>query len=132
MKPTNRFCIGTLAAVLLTAEVPQASSQTKFFEAPQAPSQSKFFWGEGYAPCSEWTKQRGAKTVVGTQLAAWVRGYISGVNVQQNLKDNIIGTATAEMDSAEKWIGDYCLAHPSDRLVIAADLLVKTLYEQAR
>lgn len=120
MKPINRLCIGTLAAVLLTADVPQASSQTKFI------------WGEGIAPCSEWTKQRGGKTVVGTQLAAWVRGYISGVNVQQNLKDNIIGTAAAEMDSAEKWIGDYCLAHPSDRLAIAADLLVKTLYEQAR
>jgi len=96
----------------------------------QAWSQTKNHWGEGNAPCSEWTKERSAKTVVGTQLAAWLRGYVSGANVMQNYKVNIFTATTADMDAMDRWINDYCRAHPLDKLVVAADSLVKKLIAQ--
>jgi hypothetical protein len=96
----------------------------------QASSQTKKYWGEGGAPCSDWTKERGAKTVLGTQMAAWIRGYVSGANVMQNQKINIFENTTNSMNAMEEWINDYCLAHPADKLVVAADLLVKTLMAQ--
>jgi hypothetical protein len=108
-----RVCM--LAAAMLLAGTIHASSQTKNH------------WGEGNAPCADWTKERGAHTVLGTQLGAWVRGYVSGANVMQNHRDNLFQVTNADMDAMEGWINDYCLAHPQDKLVVAADLLVKTL-----
>jgi len=48
----------------------------------------------------------------------------------QNYKVNIFTATTADMDAMDKWINDYCRAHPLDKLVVAADSLVKTLIAQ--
>jgi hypothetical protein len=104
-----------LAAVMIAGGSLQASSQTKNY------------WGEGNALCSEWTKERGAKTTLGTQMGAWVRGYVSGANVMQNYKANIFSQTAPAMNAMENWINEYCVAHPLDKLIVASDLLVKTL-----
>jgi hypothetical protein len=98
----------------------------------QALSQgTKLYWGEGGAPCSRWTKEhQQEKTVTGTQLAAWVRGYVSGANVMQIFTNSNIFELT-EVDAMEVWINDYCLSHPEDKLVAGADALVASLMARA-
>jgi hypothetical protein len=92
-----------------------------------AMSQVKNVLGEGNAPCSEWTKERTAKSYLGVELEAWARGYISGANVMQSYKDNLFVVTDEEMSTVEAWIDDYCAKHPSNKLRVATDLLVTTL-----
>jgi len=91
---------------------------------------TKYYWGEGEALCSNWTKERQSKSVVGTQMGAWVRGYISGANVTQTFVNSNI-FQLAELDAMEAWVNGYCTSHPSEKLVVAVDALVKELIARA-
>jgi hypothetical protein len=39
---------------------------------------TKYYWGEGEALCNNWTKERQSKSVVGTQMGAWIRLHLRG------------------------------------------------------
>lgn len=110
-----KFRIPMLAAfALLSAKAP-------------AMSQVKNVLGDGNAPCSEWTKERTAKSYLGVELGAWALGYISGANVMQNYKDNLLVGTNEETNTMEAWIDDYCIKNPADKLFVATSLLVTTL-----
>ena len=104
----------TLVALLIGATAP-------------ASAQNKLSWGEGSAPCSDWTKEHKANSAVSMQMSSWLRGYVSGANVMQNFKGNIFAKTRAEMDLMARYIDQYCLEHPADSVVVATDKLVKEL-----
>jgi hypothetical protein len=109
----------TVATTILVLATAQAIAQGQ-----------RNYWGEGGALCSVWTKERQSKTVLGTQLAAWVRGYVTGANVMQtHVNSNIFDTA--QMDTMEAWINRYCISNPSQRLIVGADALVVDLIARA-
>ncbi len=82
----------TLVALLIGATAP-------------ASAQNKLSWGEGSAPCSDWTKEHKANSA----------------------KGNIFAKTRADMDLMERYIDHYCLEHPADSVVGATDRLVKEL-----
>jgi hypothetical protein len=90
-----------------------------------AEAQMKSYWGEGAAPCSKYTTETEQKTVLGSELSAWVRGYITGANVMQTYTDNVFEMTDAELDNMTNWIDDYCRRNPNASLVAASDLLIK-------
>jgi hypothetical protein len=82
--------------------------------------------GEGNASCGEWTRER-QKTGLGSELRAWVRGYVTAANAYADTK---FLTRTS-IDAINIWIDDYCRSKPFEKLAQAVDALVVALHSQA-
>jgi hypothetical protein len=82
--------------------------------------------GEGNASCGEWTRER-QKTGLGSELRAWVRGYVTAANAYA---DTQFLTQTS-IDPINSWIDDYCRSKPLEKLAQAVDALVVVLHSQA-
>jgi hypothetical protein len=93
----------------------------------QASAQEKrTLLGEGNASCGEWTRER-QKTGLGSELRAWVRGYVTGANADAGTP---FLTQTS-VDAINIWIDDYCRSKPFEKLAQAVDALVDALHSQA-
>jgi hypothetical protein len=77
------------------------------------------------ATCGAWTAEHRLNSRKSAQYEAWTFGYLSGWSVTTT----VAGNPLAKTDSAGiiKWINNYCVAHPLDKLITAADHLIDEL-----
>jgi hypothetical protein len=104
-----------LAAVMLMTADAQSWSQ-----------ETRRFFGEGAASCVEWTRERQVNKGLGTEMMAWIRGYLSGANAYYASADVLKQTGVS-VDASYALIDGYCRTHPLENLVVAADALTNEL-----
>jgi hypothetical protein len=94
---------------------------------PASAQEKRITFGEGSASCRDWTSERQKNTGLGTELTAWVRGYVSGVNAYAQtdfLRQTNINAINLSIDN-------YCRSKPLENLVQVTDAIVNTLHAQA-
>jgi hypothetical protein len=77
----------------------------------------------GPATCADWPKSGAISSAAKAVPLNWTLGFLSGWAALGNLK--LLGVIDAE--EVSKWMGDYCLAHPTVSLPLAARELEREL-----
>jgi hypothetical protein len=94
---------------------------------PVSAQEKRTAFGEGSASCREWTRERQKNTGLGTELTAWVRGYVTGANAYADTEF----LKQTSIDAINQWIDNYCRSRPLEILAQVTDALVNTLHAQA-
>ena len=89
--------------------------------------------GEGNYSCPDYVS---AKRTNGAKLyssVTWVQGFISGMNYQRALDENIDSVIGREYPAVSivSWLENYCRSNPQDYLSDAAEALVVELKEKS-
>jgi hypothetical protein len=91
--------------------------------------------GSGRDPCSAWTQDRSATTDPERQASQsridWVLGFFSAVNLFAESSGSLHG-GIDDRDGMILWIDNYCRAHPTAPLFVAAGDLVFDLRNHPR
>jgi hypothetical protein len=74
-----------------------------------------------------WTQARQSRNA--NQLAQWISGYLSGLNMETDYPDALLGT---DYNGLMAWIDNYCRSNPLDKIVIAASRLFDELRSRAQ
>lgn len=102
-----------------------------------ARGQRALVMGDGNRACSLWMKenasaQAGTLSVAYVGMAAWVSGFLSGVNSTYALlaapdPEDLLLESKVRPEEVLQQITAFCAAHPKGTLFHAADALVTTL-----
>lgn len=89
--------------------------------------------GEGNYGCPDYMS---AKRTNGAKLyssVTWVQGFISGMNYQRALDENINSVIGREFPAVSivSWLENYCRSNPQDYLSDAAEALIVELKEKS-
>lgn len=82
--------------------------------------------GEGGVSCGAWTEERQGKTFLADVLSAWVRGFVSAINLEGSSSSGHI-TEGIDNSAVEAWIDNYCTSNPLDTLALATVALTLEL-----
>ena len=102
------------------------------FPATAATGPDTLVLGEGTMSCGQWVhfRQTTENPDLAKLAAAWVRGFISGVNAATP-KGSKVGEGSDPEDN-NLWLDNYCKAHPLDELAFASVALWNALAEKKR
>ncbi|HEY6433337.1 MAG TPA: hypothetical protein VIZ17_15260 [Acetobacteraceae bacterium] len=80
--------------------------------------------GSGVASCGEWLQERRDPYGGGGAGQQWVLGFLAGeADATEGKLDPIADT---DAEGVWAWIDRYCEQHPTDRLIVAAELFAVT------
>ncbi len=92
-------------------------------------SEANVMFGSGKDSCGQWTADHTSGTVVGKYQEQWLLGYLSGISQWSGFREKDI-LAGQDFAGISAWVSLYCSQHPLEKLVDAADELVKVLKDQ--
>ncbi len=98
--------------------------------------QNRTYYGPAMKSCGTWTTEVGAglsekTSPVGMVMQAWVAGFVTAASA---IMPTVAGMHLAPTDSLgmNKWITQYCTAHPVDNLLKATSSLVAELMQRGK
>lgn len=91
--------------------------------------------GAGLDACSAWLTDRGSSSAFAKAASQarieWITGFLSGENLFAESSGHLKG-GIDDPDGVNKWIDNYCRAHPTDPLWVAVADLVFDLRNHSR
>ena len=85
--------------------------------------------GAALVPCSIYVRERAEGTALYQTMAAWVDGYISGINQQATGVFDVASFESTELIAA--LLNEHCTRNPDDRLYSVVVLLVNRMAQNA-
>lgn len=118
------FVVVTGAVLILLASLARADS-----------GRSVAIGGAGRDACSAWLSDRGSTSTSAKAASKarieWISGFLSGVNLFAESSGHLKG-GVDDPEGVNKWIDNYCRAHPTDPLWAAVGNLVLDLRNHPR
>ena len=88
--------------------------------------------GEGVATCTAWTREHTDKTTRYPVQDSWLLGYVNAVAGMLDVPGVDDVSATFHNADLVTWMSEYCVAHPDDVVILAADALMRELARLAK
>ena len=88
--------------------------------------------GEGVASCTAWTREHTNKTTRQPVQDSWLLGYVNAVAGMLDVPGVEDISATFRNADLVTWVNEYCVEHPDEPLIRAADALMRELARLAR
>lgn len=95
----------------------------------QLPPNLKRIFGAPIAiSCDTWTKERSMGSSKATQIEYWVLGYVSGMNVSGQFKNELL--ANYDDSGILDWMDNYCKDNPQEYVSKSISTMIKMLKNQ--